>query len=62
MGDRRVLLGTSAVLVGLGSALITGTAVASADAGETDSKPDTSAANTSAASEASAPSQTSRRA
>lgn len=63
MGDRRVLLGTSAVLVGLGSALITGTAVASADAGETDSKPDRSASNTSASgSEASAPAPASRRA
>ena len=44
MGDRRILLGTSAVLVGLSSALISGTAVAAADTGETDTKPtDTSA-------------------
>ena len=35
MGDRRVVLGTSAVLVGLGSALISGAAVAAADTGET---------------------------
>jgi len=38
MGDRRILLGTSAVLVGLSSALITGTAVAAADSGDTDSR------------------------
>ena len=45
MGDRRILLGTSAVLVGLSSALITGTAVAAADSGDTDSrKADNSAA------------------
>lgn len=35
MADRRNLLGTSAVLVGLGSALIAGTGVASADSGDT---------------------------
>ena len=58
MGDRRVLLGTSAVLVWLGSALISGTAVAAAETGEGDSKPDTSAS----ASESSAPAATERRA
>ncbi|MEX0580217.1 MAG: hypothetical protein WD228_03820, partial [Mycobacterium sp.] len=56
MGDRRVLLGTSAVLVGLGSALISGTAVAAAETG--DSKPDTSTS----AGESSAPAATERRA
>ena len=40
MGDRRNLLGTSAVLVGLGSALITGTAVATADTGGADTQRD----------------------
>ncbi len=34
MGDRRIVLGTSAVLVGLGSALISGSAVAAADTGD----------------------------
>ncbi|MFZ4372986.1 MAG: hypothetical protein ACOYO2_07105, partial [Mycobacterium sp.] len=58
MGDRRVLLGTSAVLVGLGSALISGTAVAAAETGEGDSKPDTSASG----SASSAPAAASRRA
>ena len=38
MGDRRILLGTGAVLVGLSSALITGTAVAAADTGGTDTQ------------------------
>jgi lipocalin len=37
MGDRRHLLGTSAVLVGLSSALISGTATAAADSGQSDS-------------------------
>ena len=58
MGDRRVLLGTSAVLVGLGSALVSGTAVAAAETGEVDNKPDTSAS----ARESSAPPATERRA
>jgi len=39
MGDRRNLLGKSAVLVGLGSALISGTAVAVADTGDSNSRP-----------------------
>ncbi len=38
MVDHRVVLGTSAVLVGLSSALISGTAVAAADTGERDSR------------------------
>ncbi|MFN0142688.1 MAG: lipocalin family protein [Mycobacterium sp.] len=58
MGDRRVLLGTSAVLVGLGSALISGTAVAAAETGDGDNKPDTSASG----SASSAPAAASRRA
>ena len=36
MGDRRILLGTSAVLVGVGSALISGTGVAAADTVDSD--------------------------
>ena len=36
MADRRTLLGTGAVLVGLSSALITGAAVANADTGQSD--------------------------
>ena len=46
MGERRVLLGTSAVLVGMGTALLSGTAVAAADTGDdTAAQPgDTSAA------------------
>ena len=58
MGDRRVLLGTSAVIVGLGSALISGTAVAAAETGDVDSKADTSASG----SESSAPAVAPRRA
>ena len=54
MGDRRVLLGSSAILIGLGSALITGAAVAAA---ETDTTPgDTSPADGKSAAPA-APSQ-----
>ncbi|MGI9162218.1 MAG: hypothetical protein ACR2JI_04740, partial [Mycobacterium sp.] len=37
MVDRRALLGTGAVLVGMGSALLTTTAVAAADSGDIDS-------------------------
>ena len=37
MGDRRILLGTGAVLVGVGSALISGTGVAAADTVDSDS-------------------------
>ena len=49
MGDRRILLGTSAVLVGVGSALISGTGVAAADTVDSDSGGPTSttSANTS---------------
>jgi lipocalin len=51
MVDRRNLLGTSAVLVGLGSALISGTAVAAADTGDNDARQsDSSAASAPAAS------------
>ena len=58
MGDRRVLLGTSAVLVGLGSALVSGTAVASADTADTAPKsPDASAG---AATDRGAPSSATR--
>ena len=39
MADRRTLLGTGAVLVGLSSALITGAAVANADTGQSDPQP-----------------------
>ncbi|MGV1006603.1 MAG: lipocalin family protein [Candidatus Nanopelagicales bacterium] len=54
MGDRRALLGTGAVLVGMGSALLATTAVAAADPGDTAdaaaqssaSPADTAAANT----------------
>ena len=38
MVDRRIVLGTSAVLAGLSSALISGTAVAAADTGDSDSR------------------------
>ena len=74
MSDRRVLLGTSAVLVGLGSALISGTAVAGADTGEADARSDTasgagsgpgaglSSAGSAASAPASSPAATPRRA
>ena len=49
MGDRRILLGTSAVLVGVGSALISGTGVAAADTVDSDTggPASTTSANTS---------------
>jgi lipocalin len=62
MGDRRNLLGTSAVLVGLGTALISGTAVANADTGGSDGRQgDGPSASTSAA-DSTAPAPRSRRA
>ena len=67
MSDRRVLVGTSAVLFGLGSALISGTAVAGADTGEADGRQSDTSSNTSASttsasgSEASAPAANTRR-
>ena len=58
MGDRRALLGTGVVLVGVGSALLSGGAVASADTTD----PDTAGQSGVAASETSAPAPaTSRR-
>lgn len=59
VGDRRALLGTSAVLIGLGSALISGTAVAAADTGDADSKPADTSARGSAVGEASTAAATS---
>ncbi|MGI9125370.1 MAG: hypothetical protein ACR2JM_11560, partial [Mycobacterium sp.] len=60
MGDRRVLLGTSAVLVGLG--LMTGTAVSAADTGETDASPTDTSASAAAGTASAAPSRQGRRA
>ena len=62
MGDRRNLLGTSAVLVGLGSALISGTAVADADTGGTDSRQGDSPAASTSTGDSTAPTGRSRRA
>jgi len=60
MGDRRILLGTGAVLVGMGTALVSGAAVAGADVGEADGSAQTGA-GTAADSAASQPGRTSSR-
>ena len=57
MGDRRALLGTGAVIVGVGSALISGTGVAAADNAESDA----GAASSAAPADASAPARTAPR-
>ena len=62
MGDRRNLLGTSAVLVGLSSALITGTAVAAADTGGTDTRQGDGASAANSTSDSTAPAAKARRA
>ena len=66
MSDRRVLLGTSAVLFGLGSALMSGTAVAGADSGEAGANNEASSGEAASASasgsEASSPAANPRRA
>ena len=57
MGDRRALLGTGAVIVGVGSALISGAGVAAADTAESDA----GAASSAAPAEAPAPARTAPR-
>jgi len=58
MGDRRKLLGTGAVLVGMGTALVSGAAVAAADTGDADNSPQTGTGSPAGAS-AAQPSRTS---
>ncbi|MCX6481691.1 MAG: hypothetical protein NT146_00040, partial [Mycobacterium sp.] len=60
MSDRRVLLGTGAVIVGVGSALLTGSGVAAADTTDTD--PGSTAATASAETSASTSGTKARRA